>query len=42
MIRRDPISRTVAFIAEGAVFACIVGALCAWSCVAFWRERGRR
>lgn len=39
MTNRDPLSRGFAFIVEGAVFACIVSLLYAWSYVAARRTR---
>jgi hypothetical protein len=39
MTNRDPLSRGFALIIEGAVFACIVGALYAWSYVAARRTQ---
>ncbi len=38
MTKRDPLSRGFTLIVEGAVFACILGALYAWSCVAARRS----
>lgn len=39
MTNRDPLSRGFAFIVEGAVFVCIVGALYAWSWLHARRSR---
>ncbi|CAO3407825.1 hypothetical protein [Azospirillum largimobile] len=38
MTNRDPLSRSFAVMVEGAVFACIVGALYVWSYVAARRS----